>query len=422
MPDDPEFDPMSTLPRLDMLNWDLDTVFQSQASCEQYSYFTPVPSQQSASSGPQNSNYSINLPDSSHGSFHIPSDFVQPSPSGGFKPFQVQDPGTIDDNPFADQGDNLGGFGLEIDADGNIFGGFGEEPELPPLSGPEPAAPKGIHGTIEAPHPQQQDDNQNPFMMGEEQPLADAEAFPARKEATPSSTPSLERSSPTPHAVAASRRCRRRKANAMLDRADHISNKELKEWGQNYVENMDAMRKRQKTTSLAQAKRNAMAFMYDNGIANVGLTIATDIQLDHPLAGDFAGRFLRARILGREVDFEPKKRGRSSKITAAFGEDEDQRNVRQRTEEAEIGRYNDNFLLADDNAPELGMEAAAHMSDHHSSMMPWFHAGSRAGSAVPSSIKKPSPMPGRVGSAIRSIERHSNVGSDGCGGFSSHGS
>lgn len=426
---------MDALPRLDFLDWDLDAVFQSQmSSANKYSQFTPLGSQQSVSSGRHASNISINLPDSSHGSIRMPSDFGQLSP---FKPFQLQGPDGSDHNLFGD--DDLGGVALDIDADGNLIGIIGEEPELPPL--PVPSGHEAAHGEVhlpsaQPPHVPQSEDQ--PFIMDEELILPDAEAFPRTQPAAkqqPAHATSETQSSETEQAVAPSRRGRRRKANVMLDETNSLTRQELRGLSDNYLENMDEQRKKRKPKSATHAKQNAEAFLYGNGIANVGILLDFDTQLAHPLARQFAGNLLMKSLLGVDLPDEKRKgKGRRRDRSAAFSddeEDEQRAEKQQKLDAADVEQFlhgsDGHPLFGDDTAPELGLEAAGALDDRHSStMMPWSRPGSVVpGSSVRGSAKKPSPMPGRAGSVIQSVERHSDLGDApfGSGGhFPSNGS
>lgn len=166
-----------------------------------------------------------------------------------------------------------------------------------------------------------------------------------------------------------------------------------------------------------------MALIYDYGVARVGAYHQAE-GLIHPLAADFSGISLKARLQGKEPDeieqLEPVKRGRRRKSDEAF-EDEhgaDERTAKQRViEEVELGRggnHDEAHIMFDDNSvPEIGMDAPPPMEDHHSSSaMPWSRPGSAVpGSSVRGSAQKPrtapSPLFGR-GSALNAIDRHSD--------------
>lgn len=420
---------MAALPKLDMLDWDLDAVLNSQTSSHKgYSQFTPLASQHSASSAKNASNMSINLPASSHGSIGLLDFGHSPAPH---KPVQFPGAEASDLNLFGD--DERLGIGLEIDANGNMIEIFGEEPELPPLPGMSNDQAILGHNV-----PRGSDNDAEPFILGEEAALPDAEAFPVnqapektsiQRAASGSSEP---RSTGPEQAAAPSRRRRRRKANAMLDTREFFSRVELKAQMRNYLRNMDAQRKRRKLNTLAQAKQIAAALVYGNGIAGVGIAFDAEAQFVHPLAHEFSGDKLRASLFGVDATGQrASARGRRRGRSAAFGDDEDEsheaRNAKhQKHDEAEGERFlhgsEGNPLIPEDIGPEMGMDEARAMGDNHSStMMPWSRAGSVVpGSSVRGSAKKPSPLPGRLGSVIHSIERHSDPADHGMEDLGGH--
>lgn len=238
--------------------------------------------------------------------------------------------------PFLDDEVGLSGVGLEIDEDGNFIGVLDELPELPPLPGAmdgEYEAQLFHEQVLEAgeqlPQHPKQVGGRGAAVKGE-QALPDAKAFPSRAgprqpSSSSSSTLSLE-TSETERAVAPVKRRGRPKRNKiMFDQKDHISREEFRSWSQNYVANMERLRNRPKLTSVSQAKKNALAFLYGNGIAKVGIPIIGDIGgLTHPLAEDFAGSVLRARLHGRLVDDNEQdsisKRGRRRGHSEAFAD------------------------------------------------------------------------------------------------------
>lgn len=332
--------------------------------------------------------------------------------------------------PFGDDElDPINGIGLDFDADGNLVGIIGEEPELPPLPGASADQLQHFEGDADPLGEAEEQlflggGDDTVLIMGEDA-LPDADAFLVQPTSKPASD-SYARGSETietEQASAKSRRGRRRKVQLMLDQIDHVSRAEIRNWNENYVENMDASRKRVKTTTQAQAKKNALAFIYGNRIAGIG--IAKDVLgVAHPLAEEFAGKGLKARLHGLDpddIDFGvAEKRGRRRKSPEAFGdeqaEEDGRRNVRRRVdEEAELGRgdgQGDGELLVfgDESAPEVGMDAAAPLDDRRSSsMMPWSRPGSvvRGQGSAQKAAPSPSPLHGR-GSVIGSIERHSD--------------
>ena len=122
-----------------------------------------------------------------------------------------------------------------------------------------------------------------------------------------------------------------------------------------------------------------------------------------------------------EDEAEAQRGKRRTSAEAFEGDDEEERRVKQKVggdDEFARGLDNDlgDFMLGDDTAPELGMDAAPAMEEHHSSsMMPWsrppsvvrgssIHGHGSAQKGMPA----PSPLLGR-GSAVKSIERYSDI-------------
>ncbi|KAF7559614.1 hypothetical protein G7046_g4546 [Stylonectria norvegica] len=437
--DDPNFDPLSIIiPNFDLFElFDKDLHFlpPSQDSTQRMSQMTPLggPSQASSSSGQNPSLFGFNLPASSRsaGSYRLPSDLGHDgSPlANEFKPLDLM----AEFNPFGEEdiGD-FDGIGLNFDADGNLI--LNEpEPELPPHPGSEARDAQllgqDINMTgVDGAQVLDPVGGGNEVVFSEDA-LPDAEAFPKRagvKRRLDTSSTQTSETLESETATAHAQRGRPRKVHSMLDQKLNIPRPEFNSWVPNYLDNMDAARKKPRTTNQAQARKNALEFIYGCGIADVGLAIKT-MGVAHPLAVDFSGATLMTRLQGRHPEEEDDKeeaaqRGRRRSSSEAFeDEKEEQRRVRQKADEpSELARgFGDDLeqlMLADETAPEIGMEAVPGMEDHHSSsMMPW----SRPPSVVPGSsirghgsaqkgMPAPSPLLGR-GSVVRSIERHSDL-------------
>lgn len=447
--DDPSFDPMAMLPGLDKL-LDSESIFNfmsaTQESANKYSQMSPLDnvSLRTASSSRHSSIIGLELPPSSHsiGSYQLPGDLGRHS-----SPFNkcIQDSENMADfMPFADnEFDPICGVGLDFDADGNLVGILDGEPELPPLRG---TSPDPLHTaevmTAGMKHMQLHDNpdfgDDNLFNMGEAA-LPEAEPFlahPASEQRNTDAPTLTTETTESGGAVAPYRATRRRGFQAMIDQELRVSRDEFRGWTENYAKNMQSVRKRIKATTQAQAKRNAIAILYNNGLSGVG-TLQKDIGINHPLALEFAGTALKAHLLGLGVndieDVNPP-RGRRRKSPEAFKEEnEDVRNVRQRLEPDELARgdapvFGDGLDLGEDTAFEIGLEAAAALGDKHSSsLMPWSRPGSaapgsatRAPGSAQKSVTAPSPLHGR-GSAVGSVERHSDPFEDplGAAGFGS---
>lgn len=323
---DPNFDPFMPLPGLDLVtalsfDGDLGNLFASQKTDSQkLSQFTPLASQNSSSG---RGNISINLPESIGDSYHLPSDLGPNSPAGWKPNYQSEF-----DPPLNHGHDSLGGFGLEFDIDGNLIE---DDIPAPPLPGNDEQEGQVFQQQILDAGDQvqvAQQDGEPGVVIMSEQPLPDAEAFPSRKAPTQhhSSATQSSEDSATGRVAAAKgkRKTRMKKANTMMDANPQLLRKDMKNGQLNYVELMDEIRNRPKVVSIAQAKKNALAFLYGGGVARIGAPAIADIDgFAHPLAEDFAGRFFKARVLDREVkedvEITPKRRRRGH--SEAFAED-----------------------------------------------------------------------------------------------------
>ncbi|KAL6889737.1 hypothetical protein HDV57DRAFT_487601 [Trichoderma longibrachiatum] len=430
--DDPGFDPLAALPNFDLLRWDKDLVlYPSQGPASNFSQMTPLGTASQSSSSPRHPPALINLqlPPSSQSaaSGRIPSDFGNLSPLFG-KSIHLPDD-MPEFNPFGE--DEYPSVGLDFDGEGNLIGLFDAEPELPPL--PVAASPVVGLGLQRVPKQNrasimQEEENLLDFGDDAQQvvgAIQSVEDQPMEDQQQAAETAEGE----TAQASARMARTRRPGLYIMLDTSISLPSSVMKSWSDINRHHLAANLKQQRTTTTpAQAKKNAMALLYEHGVAHVG-AYHQKAGLDHPLATEFAGIWLKARLQGQEPDeveqHEPTKRGRRRKSDEAFeGEQgDDDRNTRPRTtEDVELGRgvdhnaHDDAHIMFDDNSmPEIGMEAAPPMEDRHSSsMMPWSRPGSAVpGSSVRGSAQKskvaPSPLFNR-GSALGVIDRHSDPG------------
>ncbi|RDA92683.1 hypothetical protein CP533_3722 [Ophiocordyceps camponoti-saundersi (nom. inval.)] len=420
--DDPSFDLFSALPSLDSLLGSQSLVgVPSQGSSRNFSFMTPAGgrSQISVSSGHGDAAFpSLGLPSSSS----RPDSYRLPSEMRGRSSPLVKHGRDAEDGAefpaFEHEALDHMGIDLDFDAQGNLIG-FAED-ELPPAAAPHHRAPPSRDDDrlgFEEPESQQlPDGGVGQVLMSDEAALADVDASAIRPSIEKDSDPWVKTSSTvTEQASAANKRGRPRKVVTMLDTAGHVSRGEFRAWTRDYVENMDASRKRLKTTTTTpgQARKNAYALLYGNGIAGIGVPQGS-IGQAHPLASEFAGQALEAHLCP-SLDLEDK-RGRRRTSDEAFSQEKDEeRNVRQKVDgDAEMGRDGDNSrppLLDDPPTPEMGMDAAQPLEEgRSSSVMPWSRPGSVAHSAR-KTIVTPSPLHGR-GSAMASIERRSDVAAD----------
>lgn len=391
---------MSQLPPLDLSIIDTDWLaIPSQGSSNKFSQMSPLQAYTSRHSSVSKRSAPINLdiPASprSPGSYRLPSHLGQSS-SPNAKATAFDD--MPDFVPFqADDFDQIPGIGLEFDGDGNLLGIADDEPELPPFFTDTPGN-ASLPASGAQPHPGPLEEF---LVLQGDQVLPDAEAFSAQeapKTQGVSETGETVTSTETVQTSAPLRR-RRPKRIAILDNAISLPRSEQRRWMEHYAEISGKPSKHSKDTAPHQAKKNAISFVFDNGIANVG-TLQRSNGVSHPLAADFNGWNLLAQLhpeaLGLDAVRTPQ-RGRRRTSQEAFDDEAtpNQRNVKARHDhpDTETGRGVHPDALQhpipghEDSYVEMGMDAMPAMEDHHSSsLMPW----SRAGSAVPgSSVRNP---------------------------------
>ncbi|CAG7560787.1 unnamed protein product [Fusarium equiseti] len=426
--DDPSFDPLSTVPKLDLLASVDDLVFLSTQLSTQnnVSQMTPL-TQSTSSSGRGKPLLNFDIPQSSHSgrSYRLPTDLDHDSPFA--KPLYTQEP-LEEFNPLGEDMANVPGLDLNFDADGNLvdFGDLGLElPALPGTAAYQEQLQIQAADTANFDTDKWQDAGDNVILMGED-PLPDAEPFSRRPTAanlTSEAEPTSE-SAEIVEAKAPLRRGKPRRKHQMIDGRDYVTAAEIRSWRANYLDNMKANLKSRRTPSTTQVRHNAKAFLFDNGLAGVA---KLPLGPAHPLAEMFSGMSLLAHLQGRdpeqESDSQPRGRRRTSAEAFPDAQVED-RNTRQKTgaqnDGDELGRgLNDDIgaiMFGEDIAPEMGLDAVGGLEDRHSSSMaPW----SRPPSIAPrsslrghGSVQKKHPAPSplhRRGSAVHSIERFSDV-------------
>ncbi|TKW53248.1 hypothetical protein CTA1_6745 [Colletotrichum tanaceti] len=177
---------------------------------------------------------------------------------------------------------------------------------------------------------------------------------------------------------------KRRRVLKLDDEGTTISRSVLRGWQEQYVENAERATSKHKGVTQTQAQSNAYFFTFGQGIGGVGRSTGIP-GTNFPLADIFAGDGLRNIIYGPPTEAEqelqtPSPRGRRRRANDAFDQMDhaiESRNVRPRIDETpqqgrsvdDVGDYG---VLGDETMPEMGMEAAQPMDDHHSSsMMPW---------------------------------------------------
>ncbi|PHH75483.1 hypothetical protein CDD82_4430 [Ophiocordyceps australis] len=435
--DDPTLDIFNVVPEFNQVIRDKDLAgIPSQGSLDKFSQMTPRNdfSQGSRSSGSKCTRFPLHLqsPSLDAGSYRLPSEFgTQSSRSGkdqreaeimpGFQPF-------VDDDL-----DPFHGIGLDFDADGNLVGILESEPELPPLP---------VEG-----HDEAQNLDNGPRLSAnvaeQQQSEISAQLAPTAANAM-IAAPCVSRrgahiassSSPTSTATTIEVRqvCtnlrrpgRPRKRHDILDEKTRISRHEYRAWTETYANSIKVDSQEASQTTPFEAKKNAFALIYGNGIAGVGRFSNAFVTKFHPLVNEFTGRTLKARLQGlhpSEIDFGIRDgRCRRRKSSEAFPDEELQREQSRRIryspkDDVELGRgqapYEEEQIVAhgDEIAPDMGMNAPPPMEDRlSSSMMPWTRPPSAVrkppGSTQKSIATSPSPLHAR-GSAIGSIGRRSD--------------
>lgn len=121
-----------------------------------------------------------------------------------------------------------------------------------------------------------------------------------------------------------------------FDETPGLTNAELRQWNEGYLENMQGALASKNAHKLAhQAKKNAEHWVLGQGIGGVGSGLGQD-HASGPLQM-FSGTTLLAAVTGRELSPAGTKHARSASV-ASVGEEEERR-VRAREEEGEqIGR------------------------------------------------------------------------------------
>ncbi|KAJ8132207.1 hypothetical protein O1611_g1417 [Lasiodiplodia mahajangana] len=380
--DDPEF-----IPNLQLPQFDLEALVASQGNTQKTSsQMSPQSSQLSASRNPQQ-RYATQL-DIDHSS----SSGYQASPFGleGLSSAQHMYDKPLDLPQDDDVFGTEGGWGLDVDENGNIIESLGpvvvdEEPQLPPL--PPIQGEDGILASAAQLDAQPVFDDQGDVIMQEE-PLLGADPFPEHQQ----HTPWQDDERPAKQALA------RRNKRLQIDEETQISRRELRHWQSHYLEYCGGAYPT-RLVSAAKAKRNAMLLTFGLGIGNIGQSTGVP-GLVHPLAMEFSGDTLFTAMTGIEVQKHRGRRRSASEAIEDTGQEEERR-VRPRLieneEEQEQARatHEDDFInvndpFADEALPEVGRAAEHPMSDHLSStLLPW----NRGSSLVPgSSTRAPNPV------------------------------
>ncbi|KAH9888598.1 Rec8 like protein-domain-containing protein [Xylariomycetidae sp. FL2044] len=398
--------------------FDLPTLMMSSQRTEKTnSQMSPLNGSQFSGSGSSGRDFTVQL--------DIPTD--SPGSQGsplGIKGYATASRGDKESMIFneEDELERGGDWGLEVDEDGNMV-----ESTRPPLVQDEhelPTLPLVEGLELLRPRAEQMDgqkrinDQDDVFMM-DEPPLPEVEPLPkVYRQEEHNAFQSDD------HSVAHAPARRKKNIRAMLpDESTQISRDELRAWQINYVNNCGA--KKGRYTPAALAKTNAMLLTFGLGSGSIGQSLGVP-RMVHPLAVFFSGDSLFTAITGLEVTEETRGRRRSASEAIEDEKGQEKRRVKpklnndgeQQARSAEKGGVFAYDPFVDNGDPEIGREAEAPMSDHHSSGMPW-NAGSSAmrGSSMRGSDQKgrdlSSPTRGRAD--VQDIIHYSDDGPMGFG-------
>ncbi|KAL2117893.1 hypothetical protein VTJ04DRAFT_7553 [Mycothermus thermophilus] len=447
--DDPAFD---LNPNLPTFHFDDDGNFVvpahfSQSSRKTSSQLSPLQPDQSVTSSNRSIIGAFDLSQSPFGGRD--SNFGDAFGTGAMTPPK-------DDNDFLQlEGDDerelqaFDDWGIEIDADGNVIPAA-EEPQLP--QHPEFEEPE-IANTFNDDGPINFDADGDVFMHGALPPGAfhsdpplpfanDHVQHMAGYDDEHLENPE-EQQMVDPvedNSVQAPVRAQRKRRRAVLAPDEHtkVPRHEVKSWSTNYLANAEKATRPRHGTTITEARKNAFNLVFGCGIAGVGLPTGLP-GLPHPLAPDFAGHGLQARLLGifitvpadRAVETSRGRR-RTALEALELEEEEAERRVRRRLnndEASEAAQHAQQPNLPEhEDDVEVGRRAGSALPDLPSDV-PWNRQSSQipsssikaAGSKPPSRHVSASPLHGRGSLNIPGpeIERFSDnqpfLGSDGFG-------
>lgn len=162
----------------------------------------------------------------------------------------------------------------------------------------------------------------------------DAEAFPTVEHAPRPPSEEMNIDSPESSVIAPVRRARRRKV-LPLDQNLELRNNDLANWSRDYVKNMqDATTAKHNTRSAHLAKANANFWVLGSGLAGIGKVLGPE-RIPEQLQM-FAGDKLLEALIGLKLTTAGEKHAREEE--QADDADGEERRVRSRTAETEIGR------------------------------------------------------------------------------------
>ncbi|KAL8773469.1 MAG: hypothetical protein Q9209_001573 [Squamulea sp. 1 TL-2023] len=215
--------------------------------------------------------------------------------------------------------------------------------------------------------------------------LPQGEAFPPMATQAPADSGFL-RSATIPQEestseTALARQQRRRRGPRVLpvDQTQELRNSDLAQWNNDYLANMETAKKaklQHKATTIA--KQNAAAWVFGAGIGGVGLGMGAS-KPKGPLAETFAGDALMQALTGDPGPAVGKKRSRTE--DEVEGSESEERRVRMREGEEELGRDagvqledDDTMNLPGSEAIEIGRHEVPVLED--SMQFPWNRSAS----------------------------------------------
>jgi meiotic recombination protein REC8 len=184
--------------------------------------------------------------------------------------------------------------------------------------------------------------------------LPPAEPFPemaAQRDSflkSPSEVPEEDESESAEAAQVPKRRGRRA---LPLDTVTELRNSDLAQWNTDYVTNMEeAAHRKAQHKQVVQAKRNAAAWVFGNGLGGVGTGFAIP-NLRNPL-DMFAGDKLYEALTGSQINLAGRKRGRAAE-EGETSESEERRTRPRSEDEEQVGRGEGLDLGNDDELPRF---------------------------------------------------------------------
>ncbi|KAL8848930.1 MAG: hypothetical protein Q9221_006088 [Calogaya cf. arnoldii] len=190
--------------------------------------------------------------------------------------------------------------------------------------------------------------------------LPQAEAFPplgsqAQAESIFLRSSVVREESSSEHALARQQRKPRGPRPLPYDQTQELRNSDLAQWNTEYLANMaNANKTKLQHKATTAAKRNAASWVFGGGIGGVGLGLGAN-QTKGPLAEMFAGDALMQALTGTSASTTGKKRSRDGDETD--DSETEERRVRMREADAEVGRAQGIHLEDDDTMNLPGSEA-----------------------------------------------------------------